>query len=32
MASEFIGSRSKLPLIVIVGPAGSGKFSQEVWW
>jgi tRNA dimethylallyltransferase len=30
MASEFIGSRSKLPLIVIVGPTGSGKTSLAV--
>ena len=30
MASEFIGSRSKLPLIVIVGPTGSGKTSLAI--
>ncbi|QWQ32409.1 MGMT family protein [Candidatus Minimicrobia naudis] len=28
MASEFIGSRSKLPLIVIIGPTASGKTSH----
>ena len=30
MASEFIGSRSKLPLIVIVGPTASGKTSLAI--
>ena len=30
MASELIGSRPKLPLIVIVGPTGSGKTSLAV--
>lgn len=30
MVSELIGSRPKLPLIVIVGPTGSGKTSLAV--